>query len=86
MSNKNPHPPRLADRLLKWFCSEEVLETLQGDLYELYEKRREKKGKLVADILYTVDVVTACRPFAFDKKTIHSNHAAMFLYLSLIHI
>jgi putative ABC transport system permease protein len=67
MSAKNPRPPKLADRFLQWFCSEEVLETLQGDLYELYEKRREKKGKLLADVHYVFDVASALRPFALKR-------------------
>jgi hypothetical protein len=64
MSRKNIYPPRLADRFLQWFCSDEVLETLQGDLYELYEKRRERRGKLLADIYYAFDVLSALRPFS----------------------
>ena len=80
MNRKPSHPPRLPDRFLQWFCSEEVLETLQGDLYELYEKRREKRGKLLADMCYYFDVVSACRPFAFSRKRIrpNSNHMAMY--------
>jgi putative ABC transport system permease protein len=74
---KTPHPPLFADRFLKWFCSEEVLETLQGDLYELYEKRRERTGKLLADIYYAFDVLSALRPFAFEKKRSNSNYTTM---------
>jgi putative ABC transport system permease protein len=80
-------PPKLADRFLQWFCSEEVLETLQGDLYELYEKRREKSTRVRADILYWADVAGACRPFAFKKKKSsdpskrsNSNYTTMFKF------
>ncbi|WOK07534.1 ABC transporter permease [Imperialibacter roseus] len=78
MSNRKIHPPRLADRFLRWFCSDEVLETLQGDLYELYEKRREKKGEFLADIYYAFDVLSALRPFALEKKRSNSNYTTMF--------
>lgn len=77
MSNRKIHPPRLADRFLKWFCSDEVLETLQGDLYELYERRRERRGKLLADIYYAFDVLSALRPFAFERKRSNSNYTTM---------
>lgn len=80
MKKKEPHPPKLADRFLRWFCSEEVLETLQGDLYELYEKRREKRVKLLADAMYWADVVSACRPFAFRRMKIRSNSNYMAMY------
>lgn len=65
---KDQNPPRWPDRFLRWFCSEEVLETLQGDLYELYQKRLAKSGKFIADLLFTFDVISACRPFAFSKR------------------
>ncbi len=80
MNFKRPHPPSLPDRFLQWFCADEVLETLQGDLYELYEKRREKKGKLLAAVMYWADVASACRPFAFRKNRIRSNTNVMVLY------
>lgn len=80
MPHRNSHPPRLPDRFLQWFCADEVLETLQGDLYELYEKRREKKGKLRADMYYAFDVVSACRSFAFKRTRFrsNSNYTTMF--------
>lgn len=65
---KDQIPPRWPDRFLQRFCSEDVLETLQGDLYELYQKRLDKKGKFIADLFYWFDVISACRPFAFSKS------------------
>ena len=79
---KMNRPPGIADRFLQWFCAEEVLETLQGDLYELYEERTAKKGKLLADVMYWKDVASACRPFAFGRNRIRSNssYTTMFQY------
>lgn len=75
---KDQHPPRWPDRFLLWFCSEEVLETLQGDLYELYRKRLAKSGKLIADLFFMFDVISACRPFAFSKRwPLNSNNNIM---------
>jgi putative ABC transport system permease protein len=34
-------PPKWADRFLEWFCHPDLLEDLQGDLYELYEEKIE---------------------------------------------
>lgn len=80
MKRKEINPPRLPDRFLQWFCADEVLETLQGDLYELYEKRREKRGKFWADLHYAFDVGSACRPFAFRRNSSrsNSNYTTMF--------
>lgn len=75
---KDQEPPRLPDRFLRWFCSEEVFETLQGDLYELYQRRLVKKGKFIADLFFCFDVISACRPFAFSKRLYpNSNYSHM---------
>lgn len=75
----NIGPPRWADKFLSWFCSEEVLETLQGDLHELYGKRLLTRGKFIADLFFIGDVLDVCRPFAIRTSTpIHLNHYAMF--------
>ena len=70
MDNKqNYRPPGLANRFLTWFCAEAVLETLQGDLHELYQLRRKKSGKFVADLNFILDVIDVCRPFAIKRKS-----------------
>ena len=77
--NKDIRPPQWADKFLKWFCSEKVLETLQGDLYELYGKRLSRRGKFIADLFFVGDVLDVCRPFAIRKQpTAHLNQYAMF--------
>ena len=78
MSN-DIQPPKWADRFLSWFCSEKVLETLQGDLYELYEKRLSSRGKFIANLYFIRDVLDVFRPFAIRRfKRSHLNHYAMF--------
>ena len=34
-------PPKYALRFLRWFCREEYLEEIEGDLVEMYEKQQE---------------------------------------------
>ena len=76
---KEIRPPKWADFFLRLFCSERVIETLQGDLYELYEKRRNKSSKLKADYGFVGDVMSSVRPFAIRKIwSKHSNTNAMF--------
>jgi putative ABC transport system permease protein len=72
-------PPKWADKFLSWFCSEKILETLQGDLYELYEKRKAARGKFIADLCYVRDVVDVCRPFAIRRSpSLPLSQMAMF--------
>jgi putative ABC transport system permease protein len=34
-------PPRWADRFLQWYCKPELLETIQGDVYELFYREQD---------------------------------------------
>jgi putative ABC transport system permease protein len=55
------HPPSWLDRLLNWFCHPDMLEDLQGDLYELYLIRREAHGATKANLLYCWWVIRSFR-------------------------
>ncbi len=84
--NRNPKsPPRFADFLLEWFCNDHVIETLQGDLHELYQKRRATNHKWTADLHYFTDVLSALRPFALKKRTRskHSNNIMLGNHLKI---
>ena len=35
---KTHTPPKWAEKLLEWYCRTDVLEDLQGDLHEFFEK------------------------------------------------
>ncbi len=55
------HPPKWADRFLRWYCKPELLEEIQGDAYELYFERLDSQGKRHADRKYIFDVLRFCR-------------------------
>jgi len=57
----NIHPPKWADRFLKWYCTPELLEEIQGDAHELYYERLEQEGKKRADWKYAFDIIRFCR-------------------------
>ncbi len=72
-------PPRWVDRILQWFCAEEVIETLQGDLHELHRKRAQSHSKFKADFYFILEVLDVCRLFALKRKSrSNSNYTAMF--------
>ncbi|MEQ9301449.1 MAG: FtsX-like permease family protein [Cyclobacteriaceae bacterium] len=72
-------PPKWADKFLEWYCHEDHLDILKGDVYELYEDRRENGSKLRADLYFWGDVITLCRPFAFKKQPIENTNTMAML-------
>lgn len=73
MKDANDNPPKRADQFLEWFCREELLEDLQGDLYEYYQRDRASHGKRSANLQYWWLVlrsfrISAIKPL-FKKKS-----------------
>ncbi|MFK7808906.1 MAG: permease prefix domain 2-containing transporter [Saprospiraceae bacterium] len=60
-------PPKWADLFLAWFCAEELLEEIQGDLHEAYYYRLDSLGERQANRQYIKDVFQFFRPYAFEK-------------------
>lgn len=62
MRPKESLPPKWADRLLTLICKDEVLENIQGDLHEIYQKRTKMIGQHKANLLFIRDVLGLLRP------------------------
>ncbi len=72
-------PPRWANRFLQWYCRPELLEEIQGDVYELFD-RTSKQSKRKADLYFIWNVL---RFFKWSnikrtQKNYSSNSSAMF--------
>jgi predicted permease len=67
-ANHTPRPPRLADRLLGWFCAPHLLEEVQGDLHEEFDYQVGRVGMTKARLRYWRDVLGFARPFAIQRK------------------
>ncbi|MGW8122864.1 ABC transporter permease [Roseivirga echinicomitans] len=81
MSNKSRHqPPRWADRFLEWYCRSEILEDLQGDLYEHFERNTVSKGKRKARQIYCLDVLKFFRPYTIRKFKIINNITSFIMF------
>lgn len=66
-SNKDTSPPRWATRLLSWYCKPELLEDLQGDLNEYFERNVKSKGTKKAKLIYVLDVLKFFRLYTIKK-------------------
>ena len=63
----NHKPPVLADKFLAWFCKDELMEEIQGDLHEYYQ-RISADGKSVRHaFVYWFHVLHFLRPYAIRK-------------------
>lgn len=78
-------PPKWADRFLELFCKGDLLEEIQGDLYEHLQKNNATKGRWASGLIYWFQVLNFLRPFAI-KKSQNSNIKIMFKYNFLIAI
>ncbi len=77
---KDIRPPRLGQKTLQWFCDPELLEDVEGDLYELFKVRASKNPRL-ARWMYFKDVLHLFRPgIVKDFRPFHFvNNTAMLL-------
>ncbi len=55
-------PPRLADRLLNWFCAPHLREDVLGDLHERFARRIVRDGAARARRQYWLDMLAYLRP------------------------
>lgn len=68
MSKKTAQPPRWADRLLEFYCAPHLLEEIQGDLYERFERQVQLFGAKHARQQYIWGVLSFLQPFALKRK------------------
>ncbi|MFC5410992.1 permease prefix domain 2-containing transporter [Larkinella bovis] len=61
-------PPRFADRLLRFFCSADRLEEVQGDLHEEFQYQFRRMGARRAKWRYWWDVLGFVLSFAIRRK------------------
>lgn len=85
--SKTDRPPRLADRVLEYYCRNELLDSIQGDLHEQFLLDNEKYGRLKAKRRYWSNVLTFANRFTLRKSSKShkvNNTPAMFKNYLLI--
>ena len=76
-------PPCWATRLLEAFCAPHLLEEVQGDLEERFQRRVALFGQRVARRQYAVEVIGFVRPFALKRRP--SKFSAPFFKPAMLH-
>ena len=64
---KKKGPPRWANKFLTWYCRPELLEDLEGDLNEYFNRNLRIKGQRKASIIYIIDVFKFFRSYTMRK-------------------
>ena len=57
MDRQDIQPPKWALRLLRWYCKPRALEIIEGDIYELFEKRLQSDSPSSARRMFGWDVL-----------------------------
>lgn len=55
-------PSKWAGRFLSWYCRPDLLEDLQGDLNEYFDRHCRTRGTTRARLIYIIDVFKFIRP------------------------
>ncbi len=75
-----PVPPKWATRFLRWYCHADLVDKVEGDLYELFQRRVETQSLWKAKAFYWLNVLMFLHPYYIGKrkKNYTTNHTAMF--------
>lgn len=65
---KHPTPPTWINRLLEWVCEPKLLDSILGDLQEIYADRLLQHPTWKANVLYCFAALGFMRPFAWKKQ------------------
>ncbi len=88
MSDRDRHnasPPRWAARFLEWYCADELYDEVQGDLYELFQRRVQTKGVRRAKVLYCLNVLMFLHPDYIRKRKYYpTNYTTMLRHNFLL--
>ena len=84
MKNKTVQPPKWATKLLRAYCRPELLEDLQGDLHEFFERNLRTRGAFMARLIYILDVLKFFRPYTVRKPAFNAPLKQTFMLASYI--
>lgn len=73
MSKRPVTPPKWAERFFKWYCKNELTESILGDLYERFYDTLEKSGKFRAQLNFYLNTVRF-----INKYTLRKNRKDLF--------
>jgi len=67
MKQREQHPPGWATKILRWYCKPSLLEDLEGDLNEFFQRNVKSDGIRKAKLIYIIDVFKFFRLYTIRK-------------------
>ncbi len=85
MSGKEHHsPPKMALRILRWYCREDRIEEIEGDLEEFFQKRIGNGSPIwVANVFYLWNVIKCLKPYAVNSGSYQGSSSLYGSYFKL---
>jgi putative ABC transport system permease protein len=77
-------PPKWAQNFLSWYCKPAVLEDLEGDLLEYFDRHVESKGPFRAKLIYVLDVLKFFRSYTVRKPSFFDTLIHYIMLISYI--
>ncbi len=82
--NPRTSPPTWARNFLAWYCKPALLEDLEGDLHEYFERNVLARGARTARIIYIIDVLKFIRPYTLRKPKVAGSLIHFIMFTSYI--
>lgn len=77
-------PPKSALRLFRWYCQPDRLEELEGDLWEMHEKRQQQQiSKLSLQLRFWWDVIRCFKVYSVKKTPVIMNFSLLQSYITV---
>jgi putative ABC transport system permease protein len=69
---QTPKPPKWATWFLHLYCRPGLLEDLEGDLNEIFQRNLQTRGASMARLIYAIDVLKFFRPYTVRKPSLNN--------------
>ncbi len=63
----NIHPPKWVDHLLEWYCNDEYIDEVIGDLHEFFYERLRQRNAIIARFMYLFDAIRSINELNMKK-------------------
>lgn len=86
MVDQHPRPPQWADRFLEWYCNPELVEEIQGDLYERFLEYADQRGIKKARRWYAINVFLFMNRYTLRNRSSYTRLNTLDMFKNYLKI